>query len=395
MLSKRNRLIALMLAALMLATVFAGCNTGTTGSSPSPSPDGTADAGDAAETGDIVIGVLSPTSGSEAYYGNDMLQSYQLAVDEINAAGGVLGRNLTLYHADDACDPNIASQAAARIVSNDVDFVVGGYCSGATISALQQFYDEDLLMLISAANSTAITALGLEQTFMLNGTADHAAAIVADLCGYLGSTKVALIHQGDAYTKNLSDTCEKVLPQSGLEIVAIEVMEQGSADVSAIVTAVRNSGADFVYWCGYHADGSNVIKQLRQGGYDGDIAAGDGSASVELIEACGPAGEGIYVTSPPYVGFTAGGEKFIEDYKAAFNMEPGTYATLCYDTIYILKDAIEKAGTLETAAVRDAVMDAQHNGLSGFTQFTSDRELAVSNFIVIQIIDGEFKLIVF
>ncbi|MCL2060993.1 MAG: branched-chain amino acid ABC transporter substrate-binding protein, partial [Oscillospiraceae bacterium] len=200
-------------------------------------------------------------------------------------------------------------------------------------------------------------------------------------------------HQGDAYTKNLSDTCERVLPGSGIEIVAVEVMEQGSADVSAIVTAVRNSGADLVYWCGYHADGSNVVKQLRQGGYEGFIAVGDGSASVELIEACGPAGEGVYVTSPPYVGFTAGGEQFIADYTAKFNMGPGTYATLCYDTIFILKNAIEQAGSLETASVRDAVARVEHNGLSGFTKFTSNRELAVSNFIVLQIVDGEFKLV--
>ena len=365
-------LIALVLALLMLAAVFTGCSK---------------------KSNDIVIGVLSPTSGSEAYYGNDMLQSYQLAVDEINAAGGVLGRQLTLYPADDACDSNTASQAASKIVSNKVDFVVGGYCSGATISTLQQFFDAKLLMLISAANSTDITALGLSQTFMLNGTAEHAAVTVTDLCKYLGSTKIALIHQGDAYTKNLSDTCERVLPQNGFEIATIQVMEKGAPDVSAIVTAVRNSGADFVYWCGYHADGSNVIKQLRQGGYDGEIAVGDGSASVELIEACGPAGEGVYVTSPPYVGFTAGGGKFIEDYKAKFNMEPGTYATLCYDTIYILKEAIEKAGSLDMEKVRDNIQTIEHDGLSGFTKFTSDRELAVSNFIVIQIKNGEFQLI--
>ncbi|MCL2045179.1 MAG: branched-chain amino acid ABC transporter substrate-binding protein [Oscillospiraceae bacterium] len=388
---KNIRLIALLVALLMSVAFIASCSNSNNGSQTT----GTTDADDSTETGDILIGVLSPTSGSEAYYGRDMLQSYQLAVEEINAAGGVLGRNLALYHADDACDPNTASQAAARIVTSDVDFVVGGYCSGATISALQQFYDEDLLMLISAANSTNITALGLEQTFMLNGTADHGAAMVAQLCEFLGSTKVALIHQGDAYTQNLSDTCERVLPESGLEIVTVEVMEQGSADVSAIVTAVLYSGADFVYWCGYHADGSNVIKQLRQGGYTGEIAVGDGSASVELIEACGPAGEGVYVTSPPYVGFTEGGEDFIADYNEMFGMEPGTYATLCYDTIYILKEAIEAAGTLETSAVRDAIAAIEYDGLSGFTKFTANRELAISNFIVIQIVDGEFVLISF
>ena len=366
------RRISLYIALMMLLTAFTGCKK---------------------ESKDIVIGVLVPTTKTEAYYGTDMLQSYQLAVDEINAAGGVLNRKLALYQADDGCDANMATQAATRIISNKVNFVVGGYCSGATIPALQQFYDANLLMLISAANSTRITELDLNQSFMINSPGTHAVITLANLCKSLGTKKVALIHQGDDYTKNLSDLCEAALPQSGFEIATVQMMEKGAADVSAIVTVVRNSGADFVYWCGYHADGSNVIKQLRQGGYEGEIAVGDGSASVELIEACGPAGQGVYVTSPPFVEFAEGGEKFVADYTAKFKMEPGTYATLCYDTIYLLKKAIEQAGTTDTAKVRDVVQNIEYQGLSGFIKFTPQRELAVSNFIILQIDNGAFKLI--
>ena len=372
-----RKLISLLLAVFVLMTVLAGCDK---------KPGGT-------DQKEIVIGVLSPTSGSEAYYGNDMLQSYRLAVAEINAAGGILGRQVSLYPADDACDANTASTAASRIISQGVDFVVGGYCSGATIPALQKFYDADLLMLISAANSTQITEQGFNQSFMVNSPGTHALLTLTDLCLSLGTTSVALIHQGDAYTKDLSDLCEAGLPRSGIQIATVQVMEKGAADVSAIVTAIRNSGADFVYWCGYHADGSNVIKQLRQGGYTGDIAVGDGSASVELIEACGPAGEGVYVTSPPFVEFAVGGEKFVADYRAMHNMDPGTYATLCYDTIYVLKQAIETANSFETAAVRDAVQNIEYQGLSGFIKFTADREPAISNFIILQIENGAFKLV--
>jgi branched-chain amino acid transport system substrate-binding protein len=341
----------------------------------------------------IWIGVLAPLSGSETYYGRDMLQSYQLAVDEINRAGGVLGRQLRLYEADDGADPNTATQAASKIISRGVDFVVGGYASGAIIPTMQQFYDEDLLLLISCANSTNITRLGLNQSFMINSPGTHAVITLTDLCKSLGVQRVALIHQGDDYTKNLSDICEAELPKAGIEIATVQVMEKNAPDVSAIVTAIRNADADFVYWCGYHADGSNVIKQLRRGGYEGYIAVGDGSASVELIEACGPDGEGVYVTSPPFVEFAQGGEKFVEDYTAMHGMAPGTYATLCYDTIYILKTAIETAGSLETAAVRDAVQNIEYQGLSGFIKFTPDREPSISNFIVLQIENGAFKLV--
>ena len=384
---KTIRYLSFLVTTLLLLSVFAGCSANNSASGAPAEASGNA-AGDV-----ITIGVMVPTSGSEAYYGNDMYQSYQLAVDEINAAGGVLGRQLELYLADDACDANTASQAASKIISKGVDFVVGGYCSGATIPALQQYFDANLMMLVSAANSTDITALGLNQTFMINSPGTHAVMTLTELCQSLGSKKVALIHQGDAYTKNLSDICEASLPDSGIEVATVQVMEKGAADVSAIVTAIRNSNADFVYWCGYHADGSNVIKQLRQGGYTGDIAVGDGSASVELITACGPAGEGVYVTSPPFVEFAEGGDKFVGDYQAKFNVAPGTYATLCYDTIYLLKQAIETAGNTDTAQVRDIVQNIEYQGLSGFIKFTPERELEISNFIILKIAGDQFELV--
>ena len=366
------KLFSLVLAAVLVASVV-GCSKDS--------------------SNDIVIGVLAPLSGTEAYYGKDMQQSYQLACDEINAKGGILGRQLKLFAADDGADANMAASAAAKIVSQKVDFVVGGYASGATIAAMKQFYDENLLLLISCANSTEITKQDLNQSFMLNSPGTHAAVTLTELCKSLGTKKIALVHQGDAYTKNLADICADALPKSGFEIAAVQMIEKGNPDASAIVTAIRSSGADFVYWCGYHSDGSNVIKQLRQGGYQGEIAVGDGSASPDLIKACGEAGEGVYVTSPPFVKVAEGGEAFIKAYKDKFNVEPGNYATLCYDTIYMLKAAIEKANTTDFAAVRDAVQAIDYKGLSGRIQFSANRELATSNFMILQIEKGEFKLI--
>jgi len=374
---KLIRLISLLAAMIMVMSLTA-CKDGSSGGS---------------NDGDTIrIGVLVPLSGTNAYFGNDMLNAYKLAVSEINATGGVLGRQLVLVEADDGADPGMAVQAAAMIISSNVDFVVGGYASGATVPTLQQFHDAGLLMLISAANSTRITEQGLPH-FMVNSPGSHAVVTLADLCKSLGVKNVALIHQGCSYSQNLSDLSAIELPKHGIEIATVEVMAEGTPDVSAIVTSIRNSGADFVYWCGYPADGSNVIRQLRQGGFEGYIAVGDGSASSELIEFSGEAGEGVFVTSPPFVEFATGGESFVANYTAMFGNDPGTYATLCYDTIYLLKAAIEKAGTLETQAVHDAVQGITFDGLSGTIRFTSEREPELSNFIVLRIENGNFVLV--
>ena len=346
------------------------------------------------DNGAIKIGALLPISGPEAFYGNDMYNSYALAVDHVNEAGGVLGgRKLELLPAaDDGCDALMAAQAATMITSQNPHFVVGGYCSGATIPALQEFYDKNLVMMISAANSTRITDLGLNQTFMINSPGTHAIDSLIMLMKHFNVTKVAVIHQGDDYTQNLSDICNAKLPPAGFQIVTTQVMEKGAPDVSALVTAIRNSGAEFVYWGGYFADGGNVIRQLRQGGYTGYICAGDGSASTELITACGPAGEGVFVTSPPYVEFSDGGAEFLAAYQNKYKQPPDAYATLCYDTIMVLKNAIEQAGSIETAKVRDKIQSISYKGLSGQISFAANRELAISNFIIIQINNGAYRL---
>jgi branched-chain amino acid transport system substrate-binding protein len=286
----------------------------------------------------------------------------------------------------------MAAQAATTITSQRPDFVVGGYCSGATIPALQEFYDNNLVMLISAANSTRITDLGLNQTFMINSPGSHAIESLITLMRSLSVRRVAVIHQGDDYTQNLSDLCNQKLPPAGFQIVSTEVMEKGAPDISAIVTSIRNSGAEFIYWCGYFADGGNAIRQLRAGAYTGYIACGDGSASEELIPACGPAGEGVFVTSPPNPRFAEGGQAFMAAYQAKYNQSPDAYAPLAYDTIWVLKTAIEQAGTTETAKVRDAVQNIRYQGLSGMISFAPNRELATSNFIIIQIKNGEYIL---
>jgi branched-chain amino acid transport system substrate-binding protein len=377
MFKKSIKLISLITAIFMLTALLSACSDNSGGG----------------EDGDTIrIGVLVPLSGTNAYFGNDMLNAYKLAVSEINAAGGVLGRQLVLVEADDGADPGMAAQAAELIISRNVDFVVGGYASGATIPTLQPFHDANLMMLISASNSTRITDLGLPH-FMINSPGSHAVITLADLCKHLGVQSVALIHQGCDFSQNLAQLSAAELPEHGISIATTEVMAAGAPDVSAIVTSINNSGADFVYWCGYPADGSNVIRQLRNGGYEGYIAVGDGSASSELIEFSGEAGEGVFVTSPPFVEFAQGGEKFVTDYIAMFKDEPGTYATLCYDTIYLLKTAIEKAGSIETDAVRSAVQDIEFQGLSGLIRFTPEREPELSNFIVLRIENGKFVLV--
>ncbi|MCL2874210.1 MAG: branched-chain amino acid ABC transporter substrate-binding protein [Defluviitaleaceae bacterium] len=343
--------------------------------------------------GPINLGVLLPTTGAQAYFGFDMNNAHTLAVEQINAAGGVLGRQFFLLPvSDDGCDPMMAAQAATLISSSEAHFVVGGYCSGATIAALQEFYDNNLIMLISASNSTRITEMDLNQSFMLNSPGTHQIDKLVDIIHHLGVSDVAVIHQGDDFTQNLSDISNDKLPAANINIATTQVMEIGVPDASAIVTAIRNAGAELVFWAGYFADGGNIIRQLRQGGFDGYIVTADGATSIELIHAAGPAGEGVLALSPPAAQFAPGGADFEAAFVERFNTEPGAFAPLAYDTIFVLAAAIEAAGTTEFTAVRNALQNLDYQAMTGRIIFTPDRELRYSNFLVLEIRDGEFHL---
>jgi branched-chain amino acid transport system substrate-binding protein len=208
----------------------------------------------------------------------------------------------------------------------------------------------------------------------------------------LGVSRIAIIHQGDDFTQNLSELSHQKLPSAGFQIVTTQVMDIGRPDISALVTAIRHADAEVVFWCGYFADGGNAIRQLRAGGFTGYIIVADGSVDVELINAAGTASEGVLALSPPMIQLSEGGEEFLAAYQARFGMYPGAYDPLAYDTIHLLAYAIESAGSTEFAAVRNAIQAISFQGLSGLISFTPQRELLNSNFMLLEIKDDQYTL---
>ena len=341
--------------------------------------------------GELKIGIMVPTTGSEATYGKDMENAIQIAVDEINAEGGILGKKVVTTTGDAACDAQMATAAASKLVSSDVTAVVGGYCSGATLPTLSIYGDANVPLVIPAANSTKLIPNNPGNAFMINGTGAHQAQKAVGLFEKLGSEKIAIVHQGDGYSEDLAKITNDVWEEAGHEVVAFEVVNKGEQDFSSLVTNVRSKNPDLLYWTAYYADGGMLIKQLRQGGYEGEIVVGDGSNSPKLMEIAGNAAEGVYVTSNPLVEYLPAAKKFMEDYKARFNNDPGPYSALSYDGLYLVADAIERAGSADKAAIVKALKETQgFEGLAGKVSFTEDNVLAESNFVVLQAKGGSW-----
>lgn len=384
----KKRLILVALMVLLALAVF-GCGQ------KEPADTGSGSGSEAPAAGEeILVGIMVPTTGSEATYGKDMENSFNLAVEHINAAGGVGGKMIKTVTADDACDPQQSASAANKLISQGVVAVVGGYCSGATVPTLSLYNDAKIPFIITAANSSKLAEENKGSSFMTNGTAFHQIEKAIEMWNKGGVKKIAIVNQGDAYSADLAKIAEEEWKKAGNEVVAVEVMNKGEQDTSALVTRIKAKNPDLVFWTAYFADGGLLIKQLRQSGYQGKIMCGDGSCSPKLMEIGGAATEGVQVLSSPIAEYLPAAKDFSDKYKEKYSADPGPYAALAYDGMGILADGMNRAGSTDFDAVVKALAETKdYQGVAGTTTFAENHTLATSNFMVVEVKDGKYTLV--
>lgn len=350
-------------------------------------------AGTGFAAGEVTVGIMVPTTGGTATDGKDMENGIKLAINEINAGGGLLGKQIDSITGDDACDPQQAVAAASKLISAGVVGVVGGYCSGATLPTFKLYGEAKMPFVVTASNSTALIGANMGTSFMINSTGDAQADTAVGLFEKLGVKTIAIINMGDAYSADLAKIARAKWEAKGHKVVAYEVVSKGEQDFSSLVTTLKSKKPDAVFWTAYYAEGALLIKQLRQGGYRGKIAIGDGSNSPKLIEIAGRAAEGVYCFSNPIVDYLPGAKDWAAKYKKTFKVDPGPYSTLSYDGMMLFADAVKRAGSFDHEAVIKA-LKATHDyqGIAGPISFTDKLTLARSNFVILQVKDQKWTL---
>lgn len=373
------------LAAMASTALLAGCSSGVLGGGDS--------SGDS--SGPIVLGMVTPLSGSSSAIGPYMKNGAQLAVDEINARGGVLGRDLKLVAEDEACDPKTAVAAANKLITAGVDVSVGGYCSGATLPTLPIFNKANVPMIIPAANSDDLVNQQLDNVFLINGTGTQQADAAMKYIEKIGPKRVALMDDNTSYSTNISNLTAQLLQQSGgPDFAGKQSVTAGESDYSANVNAIIATHPDLVYWTGYYQEGGLIIRQLRQAGYQGKIMVADGSVDKQLLNIAGSQyANGILATMTQTPQTIPGAAKWIGDYKKKFGQDPGPYSTQSYDAVRVAAEAIKKAGSTDGSAVIKAL-----EGIDGFPlfsgplTFTKEHTLSSGGFQILKSSGGDFKL---
>lgn len=343
--------------------------------------------------GEISVGVILPVSGNNATDGQDMKNAMDMAVEKINADGGVLGKDIKLEIADDACDPQTATTAANKLVSMEVVAVVGGYCSGSTLPASGVFENANIPMIVPAANSSELPGQGYDNLFLINGLVPDQAQTGADYFDENGAKKIVIIHDNSAYARDMADFAKKSIEANGGEIIAFEAINPDEKDFGSLMTKLKSLNPDGTYFTGYYAAAGLMVKQFKEKDVPGLFIVGDGSYSVDLIEIGGADAEGVLVTATPTANFIPGAEDFVTEYDSKFDLTPGPYSALSYNAVNLLVNAITRADSTDSNDIRQAIKDTSGFEAIGQTiEFNETNSLSISNFHVMKVEDGDFVL---
>ena len=248
----------------------------------------------------IKIGSAGPMTGQYAAFGEQLKRGAQMAVDEINAAGGVNGQKLEMLIGDDACDPKQAVSVANQMAAKKVKLVAGHFCSGSSIPASKVYAEEGVLQISPASTNPKYTEEGGWNTFRVCGRDDQQGKVAGQYMAkkYKGE-KIAILHDNSTYGKGLADETQKALNAAGGKEAMFAAYTPKEKDYSALVSRMKQAGISVIYVGGYHTESALIIRQAKEQGMKATLVGGDALVTNEFWQISGASGEGTLMTFSP------------------------------------------------------------------------------------------------
>jgi ABC-type branched-subunit amino acid transport system substrate-binding protein len=323
----------------------------------------------------IKIGVPVPLSGSSANAGTDIVNGAKLAAARINAAGGVLGKQIELVPEDDACEAQTAVQAAQKLVDAGVVAVAGGYCSSAALPELTTFHRAGIPYVLDASTNPKLTEMGYDNVFRTIGRDDEQGPFAASFMkNSLHVKRAAVINDNTTYAKGLADNTVEALKKDGVDVVYNDAITPGQMDYSPTLTHVASLKPDVIYYTGYFSEAGLLVKEARQLGLKMTLMGGDATNDPTLMKTAGPAAHG-----------------YVDAYTKAYGQGPGPYSVYEYDAVGVTAKAIADAKSATPAAITTALHKiSNYQGATGTIGFNPKGDRSVAVYITIIVRDGNF-----
>jgi len=368
--------LSLSAVALVSTLVFTGCNQG---------------GGDA-----IKVGEFASLTGKEATFGQMSHHGTELAINELNAKGGVLGKKFELITEDNQSKPGESKTIAIKLISRDkVICVLGEVASGRSLEAAPICQANKVPQISPSSTNPKVTEIG-DYIFRVCFIDPFQGTVMAKFAkDTLKAKNVAVLTDvASAYSVGLATYFKETFVKNGGMIVMEQKYSGGDKDFKAQLTALKGVTPDAIFIPGYYTDVGLIARQARDLGLTVPLFGGDGWESAKLVEIGGPAIDGAYFSthfSPeeqsPVIA------DFVAKFKKAYGESPDAMAALGYDSAMLLADAIKRCGTTDEPKLRDALAATKEfPGISGSITIDKDRN-ATKPAVILQVKDGKFKFL--
>lgn len=327
--------------------------------------------------GDIPVGVYGALTGDQAAFGTSTVQGVRIAAEEINAAGGVLGRKIRLVVEDDQGRADEAASVVTKLITSDgVVAVIGENSSNQSLAAAPIAQANGVPMISPSSTNPAVTEKG-EYIFRVCFTDPYQGKALASFVRTnLKLDRAAiLIDKKNDYSVGLGDVFRKEFEAAGGKIVAQQSYSGGDTEFRPQLTAIRAANPQAVFVPGFYTEVGQIAIQARDLGLDVPLVGGDGWDSPVVIQIGGKAIEGAYFSDHYFVGDTRPVvQKFVDEYRKRHGKNPEATAALGYDALHIFADAARRAGSVDKKAVRDQIAATKdYQGVSGTITMGADR----------------------
>jgi len=332
----------------------------------------------------VRIGHVAPTSGGIAHLGKDNEMAARMAIDELNARGLSIGgkkARFELLAEDDAADPKQATAVAQKLVDSKVNGVVGHLNSGTTIPASKIYNDAGIPQISPSATNPKYTRQGYKTAFRVVADDVHLGGTLGKYAfGTLKGKSIAVIDDRTAYGQGVAEEFVKGVDGSGGKVVARQFTTDKATDFSSILTSIKASKPDVVFYGGMDAVGGPMIRQMKQLGIDAKFMGGDGLCTAELPKlSAGAMGDGQVVCAEAG-GVEGEQKKGMDDFRVAFKKKFGVdvqlYAPYVYDSVNLMAAAMVKAGSADPAKYLPVLAKTEgYKGVTGTISFDAKGDI--------------------
>ena len=340
---------------------------------------------------DLVIAVAGPITGQYAVFGEQMLRGAEMAVADINAAGGVLGRKLVLEVGDDACEAKQAVAVANQMANKGISFMAGHFCSSTSIPASEVYYEEGILQISPASTNPMLTERGFDNVFRTCGRDDQQGQVAGSfIAKNFPGARIGILHDKTAYGKGLADETKKELNARGVQEVLYEAYTAGEKDYSALVSKLKFESIDIIYLGGYHTEAGLIVRQARQQGLKARLISGDALVTEEFWSITGPAGEGTLFSFSPDPSKNPEAEDVVARFLEQ-GYRPEGYTLYTYAAIQVFAQAAELTGGTDVDDLINKLRTEKFDTVFGAIGFDHKGDVNAPGYVFYEWSNGNYE----